>query len=172
MATAVSVPLRVGGEVFDVPLSTLAATPEGSYFRALLRFYDLEDAADGGADAARGALADVLARHGGALPLDEDADTFRALLSFLRNQHAPAFAGHAGERLLPEGEPQRAMLRAAAERLGLTDLALRLTPPADVVGHLTPGCARALLLAGRCGDTAPPDAAPTTLARACIRAPQ
>lgn len=56
-----SVPLRVGGsEVFAVDLATLAAAPEGSYFRALLSFYDLEGHADSAT--AQQALQEVLSR--------------------------------------------------------------------------------------------------------------
>ena len=61
MLSGVSVPLRVGGsEVFEVDLSTLAAAPEGSYFRALLSFYDLEGHADSAT--AQQTLQEVLSR--------------------------------------------------------------------------------------------------------------
>jgi hypothetical protein len=42
------------------------------------------------------------------------------------------------QQLLPQGEPLRSMVRAAAHRLGLDAVVTALTPPQDLLGHLHP----------------------------------
>lgn len=78
-------------------------------------------------------------RNGGSLPLDEDPDTFKVLVNYLRYANNPTMAAKDPKSLLlPDTDPQLSMLLAAAERLGLDSLG-SLAPPGDIISHLTAG---------------------------------
>ncbi|WIA21882.1 hypothetical protein OEZ85_004256 [Tetradesmus obliquus] len=111
-------------------------TPPGSYFRGLLRFHGLEDGSG------RDALAEAMQHSGDdALFVDEDPQAFEALLNYIRynsscSSSSSSSSAAAAQQLLPQTEPQRSMVRAAAHRLGLDAVAAALTPPRDLLEHL------------------------------------
>lgn len=57
-------PLRVGGKKMEVDIATLLMTPEGSYFRGLLRQFGIDGVTD-----ARDQLEEAIKRSGTVLPI-------------------------------------------------------------------------------------------------------